>query len=298
MVVYARVILGYYMYVSAIALVTIPLDEVLGGDVNLNHYAAQPILYPTLRHDMWGTEDPRVYEVDGELLMTYTGRSVNYFNPVIRRERTLPITAIRVRSHRVWDKRIVHVLPRGLREHVISDKDAFIARLGTKLFLFHRPHMDDENHYLTISELPENVLAERSLREIEPAGTWWIAPHASYEYKIGWNIPVAKPRENELIALLHGVDRELQIYRVFAMHISYSSSEGIVVRAVTPTYIMEPTQIYEIIGDRPYVVFPCGAWLIDKSTILISYGAADQVIGFGLIDLNELLSELDRGRIY
>ena len=45
-VVYARVILGYYMYVSAVALVTIPLDDVLEGNVNLNHYAAQPIPYP------------------------------------------------------------------------------------------------------------------------------------------------------------------------------------------------------------------------------------------------------------
>lgn len=147
-IVFARVVLGYYMYVSAIATVVVPLSDILEGSVTANHYAAQVAVYPTGRYDVWGAEDPRVYEVDGKLLMTYVGRSINYFNPHIRRERTLPVTAVRMRNYSVWDKRAVHVLPPGLREHVVSDKDAFIARLGGRLLLFHRPHMDDEKPLL------------------------------------------------------------------------------------------------------------------------------------------------------
>ncbi|HID41227.1 MAG TPA: DUF137 domain-containing protein, partial [Pyrodictium sp.] len=51
-------------------------------------------------------------------------------------------------------------------------------------------------------------------------------------------------------------------------------------------------------GDRPYVVFPCGVVRVDSTTLLLSYGAADQFVGIAAIDLNELLSELDSGRIY
>jgi len=61
---------------------------------------------------------------------------------------------------------------------------------------------------------------------------------------------------------------------------------------------MEPRELYEVYGDRPYVVFPCGASLVDDSTLLLSYGAADQFVGLAAIDLDSLFAELDRGRIY
>lgn len=155
-----------------------------------------------------------------------------------------------------------------------------------------------KNHYLLISELPEDALAGEDPREVKPLRSWWVVPHSNFEYKIGWSTPLLKPRDDELVVLVHGVDKELETYRAFAMHVAFSSSEGIVVRAVTPSYIMEPRFIYEVLGDRPYTVFPCGAWLVDKNTILLSYGAADQMVGFGLLNVDELMSELDRGRIY
>ncbi|MEM1675958.1 MAG: hypothetical protein QXL68_05220 [Desulfurococcaceae archaeon] len=42
----------------------------------------------------------------------------------------------------------------------------------------------------------------------------------------------------------------------------------------------------------------CGIVRIDRENLLLSYGAGDNIIAFGLIDYNELMSELDRGRIY
>ncbi|MNN90454.1 hypothetical protein D3C81_2084040 [compost metagenome] len=82
------------------------------------------------------------------------------------------------------------------------------------------------------------------------------------------------------------------------MQLEYSRNEGIIVKAVTPTYIMEPKLLYEIFGDRPYTIFSCGLWRLSRDKILISYGAGDYMIGLGEIDLNELLGILDKGRIY
>ncbi len=299
-VVYARIIVGYYMYVSAIVAIRIPLEDLYTGNININYYASQPTIYPSTKYDVWGTEDPRVYEIDDKLYMTYTGRTVNYFNPHIRRERTLPVTAVKLGNYHIWRKIHVYVFPPGLREHVISDKDAFLVKFGNDLLLFHRPHMDDEGFYLTVSRVDSKELYTVSdrLKEIVIRDTMWIADKAVFESKIGWATPPIKINSNEIVTLVHGVDNELEAYRLYAMQLEYSKNEGIIVKAVTPTYIMEPKLLYEIFGDRPYTIFPCGLWRLSKNKVLISYGAGDYMIGIGEIDVNELLGLLDKGRIY
>ncbi|MMZ66600.1 hypothetical protein D1872_291100 [compost metagenome] len=61
---------------------------------------------------------------------------------------------------------------------------------------------------------------------------------------------------------------------------------------------MAPKEDYEKFGDRPQTIFPCGLWPINREEYLISYGAGDYFSGIGLININELLGELDKGRIY
>ena len=116
-------------------------------------------------------------EVDNKIIMTYCGRTVNYFDASKRANRTLPIAAIRQESGRGgrrsgesgevkgsgresdrWQKICVFRLPMELRDFLISDKDAFISRIGSNLRLFHRIHMMDERFYLVISEIPEYAL--------------------------------------------------------------------------------------------------------------------------------------------
>ncbi|GAB6148584.1 glycoside hydrolase family 130 protein [Stetteria hydrogenophila] len=299
-IIYARIIVGYYMYVSAIVALRVPLEDLYSGSVNMNRYACQLAVYPSTRYDLWGTEDPRVYELDGKLYMTYTGRTVNYFDPRIHRERTVPVTAVRVGNYHVWRKVHVYVLPPELREHVVSDKDAFLVDFGGDLLLFHRPHMDDDSFYLTVSrvDLKKSRDGADGLKEVTVDDTVWVTDNAAFESRIGWATPPIRIGSNEIIALLHGVDNDLKAYRLYAMLLEYSKTEGIIVKAVTPTYIMEPKLPYEVFGDRPYTIFPCGLWRLEGDRFLISYGAGDYMIGLGEIDLDELLGLLDKGRIY
>ncbi len=301
-VIYARIIVGYYMYVSAIVTIPVPLEDIYSGSVSINYYASQPSIYPSTRYDLWGTEDPRVYEIDGKVYMTFTGRTAYYFNPRIKTERTLPITAVREENYHVWRKIHAYVFPLGLREHLISDKDAFLVKLSDDIVLFHRPHLDDECFYLTASFIDgRRALEEHSknrIEEITVHDTVWITDSASFEVKIGWATPPIYLKDNELIAFAHGVDADIQAYRLYAMQLEYSKNEGFIVKAVTPSYIMEPKQLHEVFGDRPYTVFPCGLWRVSKDKVLITYGAGDFMIGIGEIDINELLGELDKGRIY
>lgn len=291
----ARIVMGYFLYVSAIVSLKIPLPEVLDGSFAKRTYEAEIVLYPSTKYDIWGAEDPRVYGFDDRLLMTYTGRTAEYFRPAAAWERTLPVTAVREGGS--WRRAFVHVLPAELRRHVISDKDAFLARLGGEAVFLHRPHMDDNYQYLAASVVREELLRFDGLKEVEGRGTTWVMPHASFEEKLGWSAPLTK-QGNSLIALAHGVDNNIEVYRALAVKLSYSRSDGFTVEAVTPHYIMEPREPSELFGDRPYTIFPCGAWVVDGDKALVTYGAGDYMVGVGIIDVNELLSELDKGRVF
>lgn len=289
---YARIVLGYFTYASSVAYMEIPLSNLNEEYINKNNYSAEIIVYPSIRYDFWGVEDPRVYRIDDKLLMTYSGRTVNYFNPAIRTERTLLVTASF--EGEKWKKFWVFRLPEGLRGFIISDKDGFIVKVKNKFFIFHRPHLTDEKYYLTISKLPNNLLQKTTdrLEEVLVNETVVAMEPADFESKLGWATPPI-PVGKEYLILLHGVCKEIECYRVLAVLVS---CEDLKVTAVTPHYIMEPKMTYEIYGDRPYTVFPCGIQRIDDK-LIVSYGAADSAIGIGEIDLSELLSILDKNRL-
>ncbi len=290
--IFARIILGYYMYVSAVALLRVPINDVLEGIINYSHYPAEIVLYPTTKYDIWGVEDPRVTEIDGKWYLVYTGRTVNYFNPVIRRERTLPVIAVNGGNGREWSKLGAVVLPEQIRPHVVSDKDSFIMKTPEgDLLVFHRPHLDDESYHAIISRVSE--LPREGPKEIEAKDSVVVIDAAPFELKIGWATPPIAVGHNKYLVLIHGVDKEMEVYRVFAALLTYDSKKGPVIEAVTPYYIMEPRELYEVYGDRPLVVFPCGLIRIDDKAIVI-YGAADFVIGFGELDINEVLGILEK----
>jgi len=296
--VYARIILGYYMYVSNIVEIAVPLEDVLKGYVNMNTYSGDIVVYPSTKYDIWGTEDPRVTVIDGEKYMVYTGRSINYFNPVFRKNRTLPVAAVYDKKRRVWVKKYVFTPLEEVFGEVVSDKDAFLYKAGDTAYLFHRPHLSDESYHLVVSRV-ELKGGGSGLTEITIDNAYTVLAVPDFESKIGWGTPPVPLNESgdRVVVFLHGVDMDEVVYRVFAAELRLRGEE-IVVEAVTPRYIMEPRAPYEIVGDRPVVVFPCGAIRLDKEHILVTYGAADFVAAFGAVDMNALLAELDRGRVY
>lgn len=282
--IYARVILGYYLYASAVAEFDIILEELNGNTRKI--YEADITVIPDNPYDLWGVEDPRVYEINGKLLMTYCGRTLNYFDS--QTERTLPITAKYEGGK--WVKIAVFVMPDEIRSFVVSDKNAFLVK-AQNVMLFHRLHMLNGKFYLAVCKVPEWVLNLHTLKEIEIGENIAVMEPAPFESKIGWGTPPIKVDE-EYLTFLHGVDKYMSVYRVFAVLLN---SEGIIT-AITPFYILEPKEIYERFGDRPFVVFPCGAVKLGNK-ILISYGGADTNIVIGEIDFDILMNILYENRV-
>ena len=175
-----------------------------------------------------------------------------------------------------------------MRNAIVSDKDAFLLKTKEGLKLFHRPHTREERFYLAVSDVE---LFDEDFGESMIENTTVVMTEASFEERIGWGTPPVEV-EGEYLFLLHGLERESKAYKVFAL----TMNKDLEITAVTPHYIMEPREVYEIYGDRPFVVFPCGASIVDDS-LIVSYGCADFAIGICEFDLTELMSILDENRI-
>ncbi len=294
--VYPRVILGYYKYISCILRIEIPLEELYYLSDN-GCVQGEVVIYPDTNYDFWGTEDPRVCEINGRTFMVYVGRSIRYFDSNTRKDKTFPVVSeARDKEGTGWSKKVVLTVEKMFREELISDKDASFADTGSdEVLVFHRPHMMNGNMYLTAGRINIQDLDNvDGIKEVEIRDTRVMFEPAKFETKLGWASPPLRIKKNEYLAFVHGVDRT-GVYRVFAALIRNDENLGLHVTSVTPEYIMEPRTLYERLGDRPYVTFPCGVVQVDDS-VLLSYGAADHCVGFGEISLDEILHILDKHR--
>jgi len=278
---YARIVLGYYTYASAVLEMTIPMDEL--ESITRGRYRGRLVLKPDNVYDIFGVEDPRISLVGGKPVITYCGRTVQYFKPGI--ERVLPMAA--ARENRDWKKVSVFKFA---GEQIVSDKNAFLTDLDGPKF-FHRIHTVDEVYHCIVSSVQNDVLDKGELTEVTiQGGTIPIKP-AGFEDRIGWGTPPVKV-DGEYLLLLHAIDKTTQWYKAFAVLMDRSAR----ISAVTPCYMMEPRESYEVYGDRPFTVFPCGLCRVDDK-LLVSYGAADFATGIGEIDLGELMSMLESNRV-
>jgi predicted GH43/DUF377 family glycosyl hydrolase len=278
--IYARIVLGYFTYTSAVLELELPITEL--NYLSEGHYSGRIVIQPDNKYDIWGVEDPRACTIRDKTVITYSGRTAKYFKPGL--ERVLPTVAIREDGG--WKKVRVFTFE---GEKVESDKDAFLVDVNG-LTLFHRIHTQSDEYHCITNDVPADVLNGKELVENALSNARIALKAASFEDKIGWGTPPVKIGK-EYLLLLHGVDNN-QWYKAFAVLMDKNKK----ITAVTRCYIMEPRESCEVYGDRPFTVFPCGLCKVDDK-LLVSYGAADLASGIGEIDLSRLMSLLDKNRV-
>ena len=235
-----------------------------------------PLLSPDARHpeEEWGVEDPRVTRVD-ELdawVIVYTAFGPG--GPGISLATTQDFRSVeRLGLVRVPEDKNGALLPR---------------RVGSDYVLFHRPvtvigaRADvwlSRSTDLRSWSSPEPVLGARP-------GGWWDSA------RIGMGPPPLETPEGWLV-VYHGVRQTVAgaLYRAGLALLDLDDPSRVLRRS--DEWVLGPTETYEITGDVPGVVFPCGL-VHDTGTdeLRLYYGAADTCIGLATAALPEVLDYL------
>jgi predicted GH43/DUF377 family glycosyl hydrolase len=227
----------------------------------------EPAFIPTNSCEDLGCEDPRLTQMNGECLMTYTayGSSpINVYQVAITKisledlisndwnwgERWLPFDGI-------LNKNAV-IFPRKINGHYVM-----YHRLEPYLCI---AYSDDLRRWCNIKAV------------MQPRHDSWDC------LKVGSTGPPIELNEGWLF-LYHGVDFNY-VYRLGVLLIDKENPENILYRSEKP--ILEPTEEYERFGKVPNVVFSCGNVMLDDK-LLVYYGGADSVVCGAEYDLGELL---------
>ena len=289
--IYARIIIGYFKYASIIAKIDLPLDS-LENSVFSKEIDAKVVVGPDTWLDIWGAEDPRVFYLNKNKVMVYTGKTEKFYESSYNR--TVPVIAVYDKSTDKWTKVSYIAVPHPLDKLVIFNKDAFLVKMpgDKKIHVFHRPVIANFPTSLWYGTSSKEISTES--KNIDPLvieDNRIVQLPSEFEYNIGWSTPLIEV-DGKYIEIAHAQCSD-RYYRLYALELEYSEDKGFEITGVSETYIMEPKELYEKYGDRPCVVFACGACIV-KDKIIVSYGAGDYFIGLAETSISDLLSTIKR----
>jgi predicted GH43/DUF377 family glycosyl hydrolase len=219
----------------------------------------QPVMSPhNGLEDHRGVEDPRVTPLDGVFYMCYTAYGANEYFPMIARSENL-IT---------WtDIGPLEKAPN--KDHVL-----FPDKIGGRYVILHRR---SPNIWIAYSDdlvnWTDHAVIMRPLADVE-----W------QNKSIGSNgLPIKT--EHGWLLFYHGYG-EKHIYRHSVALLDLDDPTRVIHRP--RTFTMEPTQVWEIRGDVPNVVFSC-ANIVVGNQVYVYYAGADRLIGLATASLDDVV---------
>ncbi len=223
-----------------------------------------------------GCEDPRLTKIGDTIYLLYTAFDGKHAPRIA-------ITSISLKKFlgKIWE----WAKPALISPPEFDNKDAciFPEKVKGKYLIFHRFGND-----IDIALVPHlNFDGKTWLEEHR-----WLFPRKGMwdSLKVGIAAPPIKTKKGWIL-LYHGVSEEDHQYRVGAVLLNLKDPTKIISRTNEP--IFEPEMPYEKIGQIPNVVFPCGAIVIG-SKLFMYYGGGDSVVGVATVELEKILSELQK----
>ena len=234
-----------------------------------------PALPEAHPEELWGIEDPRIVwlqEVQ-RYAITYTAYSRN--GPLV----SMALTE----DFKTFERRGPIMAP--------EDKDAaFFPRLfGGRWALIHRPvpAIPGAKANMWVSFSPDlGMWGDHAVLLEARDGAWWDAG------KIGLSPQPIETAEGWLV-IYHGVRNTPAgaIYRVGLALLDLDDPRRVIRRG--DEWVMGPQAPYEIMGDIPNVLFPCGAvHLEERDELRLYYGAADTCVAVATARVSDLLDWL------
>ncbi len=233
----------------------------------------QPVLSPQDVSDARGVEDPRVTEIDGRFYICYTAFSRAVPEGTKATHSGGGVTPMIAVSDNLvtWERLGPIVRGEDNKDHVL-----FPRRINGRYVALHRrppqvwlAESDDLLHW------PEERM--RPIFGPRPENAW-------EKKRVGGNgVPIET--EHGWLMLYHGYNNR-HIYRLGVCLLDLEDPSRVIKRP--KQFIFEPSELWELKGDVPNVVFSCANPVVDD-TVYVYYGGADHVIGLATCSLKELL---------
>ncbi|MEN8193929.1 MAG: glycoside hydrolase family 130 protein [Bacteroidota bacterium] len=185
---------------------------------------------------------------------------------------------------------------------IVSDKDVrngvlFPEKIDGEYYRLDRPNTAQvEGGPLTgnsifLSKSKDLVNWERTSLIAQGVNHYW-------DEMVGSGPPPIKTRKGWL-HIYHGIAMHYApIYQAGVMLLDLHDPSKVIARG--SQNILEPRELYELVGQVPNVVFPCGiiaeeydeeGYAIDSSEVKVYYGAADTSVGLATSTVEELIKQ-------
>ncbi len=220
-----------------------------------------------------GCEDPRIMKIGTRLFMTYTAYDGTHVPSVA-------VTSISVKDFLAkkwkWEK------PTIITPSEVDDKDSCILpeKINGTYMIFHRIGINICADFLKSLDFSSERVS-KCVEVLHPRPGMWDGK------KLGIAAPPIKTQKGWLL-FYHGIS-DRSNYRVGAALLDLKNPT--IVLARTSDAFLSPEMKYEMEGQVPNVVFPCGA-VLRKGTIFIYYGGADSVVAVATLELKNILEAL------
>ena len=231
----------------------------------------KPFMLPAVKgifseYEAYGIEDPRIVNIDGEFLITYSAYSKH---------------GVRIGLAKTRDFQAIE------RVSLITEADYrnvvfFSEKIGGLYARLDRPHSEISPWSIWISYSPDLKYWGESKLIMKPMQYHWD------EMKIGPGAPPIKTTRGWL-HIYHGVFPTMDgsVYRLGAA--LHDLKDPSVILAVGDEWILQPEETYEITGYVHNVVFCCGAVAEDDGSVKIYWGGADKVMCVGVTMIEDLV---------
>jgi beta-1,2-mannobiose phosphorylase / 1,2-beta-oligomannan phosphorylase len=219
-----------------------------------------------------GCEDPRTSIIGDRLYMTYTAYDgVRSPKGAIT---SISLNDFRARKFDAWETPFI------ITPDEFDDKDLSLLPEKQKdgYLIYHR--VSGRICADILRELSPDTKVTRCIEIMGPRAGMWDAA------KVGIAGPPLRVPGGWLF-LYHGVSWRGR-YRVGAALLDETGTT-VIARSADPVF--EPVEPYELFGEIPNVVFPCGS-VIRDDTLYMYYGGADTVVGVATASLSRILAAL------
>jgi len=272
---FIRLIFDYYDYVSSVAYTAIPLELI--EDLPKMELLTKLIIYPTTPNEIKrGSEDPRAHLFRDDFLIFYT--------------------AVGLRDGGLWPKQGFALLDGVTLE--VKRKGIMYLKEDDKLLLLpswkNTTLLKDDESSLTILTRPfieghEIIWNAKALDKdkekliVDYKDMEVTMVHEEFEVKVGISTPPVQIELNKYLFGWHGIRSDM----VYLNGLAVVDGKGRLL-GVTE-YLLEPSTLDELYGDRPMVIYGSGLIKRDDEIFWIG-GTADCCIGIYKAKLDEILS--------